>query len=147
MDGDRFVEYVERLNDVTALAVAAEPCVAERVVDRFVSRTDDYSELGFDLYEIFDLDSGDRWDLVRSHLEAQIAEQRQGLVPVFREVGRERLEAERENLLLEANALDPNRNTHTLLRLTSARERLRLRGALGGALVLNVMAETLPRAR
>src|SRR3712207_9287718 len=40
MDNDGFVEYVEWLNDVTALTVAAEPCVAERVFDRLVFRTE-----------------------------------------------------------------------------------------------------------
>lgn len=145
MDDDGFVEYAERLNDVAALAVAAEPCVAEKVFGRFVSRTYDYSELGIDIDELFELEPGDRWDLLRSHLEAQIAEQRRELASIFREVGQERLEAAREQLLLETNTLDSNRNTHTLLRLTSARERLRLRGALGGALVLNTMAETLRR--
>lgn len=84
----------------------------------------------------FDLDAGETEDLRRE------------LVPRARTLVGDvvyALEEEREHFLIEANRLDPSRNIHTMLRLTKARERLRWRGPLGGALLLNLMVETLRR--
>ncbi len=74
-----------------------------------------------------------------------LTELRQHVTLIFRRLEKELLEEEREQLLIQAYRHDPNRNIHTMLRLTKARERLRTRGALGGALVLSAMAETIRR--
>lgn len=64
--------------------------------------------------------------------------------PLLIDASMEFLESIRLELCREAESLDPNRSVHTLLRI--ARRGEKLRGRLGGAVLLKTMAEILRRA-
>lgn len=120
-----FVENVASWNLATALAIAAEPCFHERM-----------------------------FGMLRYSFHIGLDEQRHKILEHWTDVakwyghiGLERLEQFRRDLCLAAEMLDPNKNVHTMLRLTHGEDRFaRTEGRLGGAMCLLTMAETLRRA-
>jgi hypothetical protein len=140
-----FLGDVERLNDVTTLAVVTEPATFQRVFQTLRTRTYDYSELGLPLDEVFQLMAEERTDLLADFVRQQIVEHQADVSKLYAKAGVERIEEEREMLCRRARLLDPNKDVQTMLRLAPWRARLDLKGNTGGAVYLRTMAEMLRR--
>jgi hypothetical protein len=120
-----FVMSISRWNTTSALSIYAEPCFHEKLFGT--------------LHSSFPEGSDFLRENIRSHLE-------NGVGDVFFKVGLEFLEGLRGDLCVAAESLDPNKDIHTLLRLTRGERRLQhVRGTLGGSLCLLTMAEVLRR--
>jgi hypothetical protein len=61
-------------------------------------------------------------------------------------LGAGEIDRSRDNLCQNAESLDGNKTTHVLLRLMSSHERHKLRGTIGGCMLLLTMAEVIRRA-
>ena len=119
-----FCERIRRWNSIVDLVVAAEPKWFPRV-------------FGFGRYpRTFDAPDP----------RSQVVEQWGHVERVFRSLGLDRLENVRDRLTVDAEQLDHNKMVHTILRLTPRDDRLKIRGHLGGAIYILVMAEMLRRA-
>jgi len=120
----RFAERLEYWNAVAELAVALEPISYGQVF------------------------LGDC--LLPNHIKADLAvtEDAYGktAAEVLSQIGVEEIENARSELIRAAELLDPNKLVHVLLRLTAKHERLKLRGQLGGSMLLLCMAELVRRA-
>jgi len=120
----QFLEQVNKWNEITALCVATEPCAYERIFKMLRSP----SRVG----------SEEQRERIRNHFEE--------LSETYRRIGIEVIKGFRRDLCTSAEFLDPNKDVHTILRLTTGRYREKLKGRLGGCMLLLAMAETLRRA-
>ena len=118
-----FIERVARWNSLTALTIATEPFAYQAIFHKL------------------------KWSLEieLEEQEARIERHWEELTKIYESIGLERLEAVRKELCIARDMLDHNKTLHTLLRLSNAPTRERLKGAIGGAMLLLVMAETLRR--
>ena len=118
------VHLVDEWHAVTEVAVATDPYTHEQVFGTF------------------------RWPAGRdqSAQRNQIAQHWRDVVEVYRQAGLDWVEEARQEVCLAAERLDPNKEIHLLLHLANPEARRRLRGNLGGAMLLLSMAETLRRA-
>jgi hypothetical protein len=109
---------------VAALAILAEPTVHQRL----------FGQLRFPFHRGFE-------DQVRQ-IDAHWTEVERS----FSSLGLDQLEKARADLCVSAEMLDPNKDIHTLIRLTRGEHRLtHIKGKLGGAMCLLSMAETFRR--
>lgn len=116
-----FLDHVCKWNEITALCVATEPCVYERIFNVLKSPA------GVDF----------------SEQQRRIREHWKELAKYYQKVGLKTLEDFRQDLCVNAEFLDPNKEVHMILRLMTGRYREKVKGKLGGALQLLTMAETL----
>lgn len=140
---ESFLREVEHWNDVAALAIASEPCVYRRMF-RHERLTDlGPNELGLSIREYRTLGTDERWEKIADVQERHTEEHREVLTRRYSTIGLEHLERIRQQLCLEAEKIYKDKDILTLLRLTRGRKPLEIEGALGGALLLRIMAETL----
>lgn len=125
--GERFRERVRRWNEVTSLAVAAEPFTFSKL-------------FGYYGLPATYLEKEEEFDqAVRSQLD--------GYKEVLQNIGLDGVKKIISEICREAEKLEPNKEVHLMLRLTERRYRLdRVRGKLGGAMHLLAMAETIRRS-
>jgi hypothetical protein len=121
---DGFSECIERWHDVTAVAILAEPVSAERMFGRL--RMPPGRSVG------------DQRDRTRAYWNE--------LSKLFHAVGLNRIEAARKEMCEEVLLMDPNKDFHNLIRLTVRRTGLDVRGDIGLAICVRVMAEAVRRA-
>jgi hypothetical protein len=74
-----------------------------------------------------------------------VAEHWSGVSAWYAELGLDRVEKLRQEVCIAAELQDPNKRIHTLIRLAGSDLMLKARGALGGSLMLLLMAEILRR--
>lgn len=120
-----FCVKVNEWNDDVALAAVFEPCVYTKIFRHIRYRVSPYTD------EIY---------------QADLIAYRERMYPLLIEVGLEKVEEKRAGLCRMAEIIDPNKDLHTLLRLTNSDTRLKIKGKVGGAMLLLTMAETLRRA-
>lgn len=137
---DGAAEALERWNDIAALAIGTEPCQYERVVGGFITIP---NQLLDDVLAVTDMDRAINDAMAKLH--TQVDDYQEQLLPYYQQAGIERLEEARQQLCTAAERLDPNKDVHTLLRLVRGDTRLKLRGPLGGCMLLLTMAEILRR--
>lgn len=78
--------------------------------------------------------------------QEQLTEYINKLLLHYKELGIDRVEEIRKRLCVAAEKLDPNKDVHSILRLTRGEMRIkRVKGRLGGAIYLLTMAEMLRR--
>ena len=119
-----FTQLVSRWNDIVALCVLTEPCFYENIFHSLK-----YSPLvGFEEQ--------------RKRIEKHWGD----IVHCYQALDVDELEKIRGELCLDAEMLDENKDVHTLLRLSHGGFRQKVKGRLGGALVVKTMAEMLRRA-
>lgn len=137
---DNAAAAVERWNHVAELTIATEPCFYERVVGGFISVPDeliDHTHAVNDYHQAI--------DVAMKNLRERIDEHRERLKPFYLQAGIDELENVRQELCTSAESLDPNKELHTLIRLVQGDSRVKLRGPIGGCMVLLTMAEILRR--
>ena len=117
------VEQVRMLDELVSLAIAVEPGTFRRLFGSVTS-------YGWDTH-----------DLQVKRIEAH----RQRLMPLFRDTNLAAVSDAHRKLCEEAMKLDPNKSVHTLIRLGSASLRLEVQGTLGGAVLVDTMAEMVRR--
>jgi len=115
---------VEKVDELVSAAVAGEPCAFLRLFRSVRS-------YGIDTHEI---------------QIKRIKEHRERLLPLFRAAGREEIAEVHRELCDAATQIDPNKVVHTILRLTDSALRLeQVQGRLGGAILVDTMAEIVRR--
>ncbi len=120
-----FTEQILLWNRVSALASAVEPCFFERLF-QVLSKP---ARRSFETQEKM---ISEHWETVKQ---------------CFLDMGIDQLETYRRELTIAAEMLDPNKNVHILLRLISGKSRIdRIKGNLGGAMILLSMAEMIRRS-
>lgn len=136
-----FVQNIEHWNDIVALIVALEPCFSQRLSGGKVSIP---SELV--AFEQGGTDIEQRLDQAYARLLGEIDNHWARIEPILHGIGLAKLEDIRQEICIQSQLLDPNKELHTLLRLERGDRRFDLRGHIGGAVYLNAMAEMLRRA-
>jgi hypothetical protein len=112
-------------NRTSAVAILAEPCVHQQL----------FGVLHFPFHRGFE----EQLRLVDQHWHV--------VQDCLLSIGQEALEKTRVDLCINSELMDPNKDVHTLLRLSRGEKRLtEVRGNLGGSMCLLSMAETLRRA-
>ena len=111
-------------NQIPELITLLEPCHLQRIDQRF------------------------KWSAFVGEEETErgIDEIRAVVHSVIRALGREFCEELHQDLCVDTQILDDNRDVHTILRLGGYRIREKLRGKIGGAVLVRTMAEVLRRA-
>lgn len=123
--GQEFPEIIHKWNRIAELAAATEPCFYEQL----------FGIIKASFFEGVD------------EQRRRIADHWSSLVKWYQKIGLETVEKYRQELCIAAESLDPNKNLHTTLRLTHGESRIeRIKGKIGGALLLLTMAEMLRRA-
>src|SRR5207248_2219545 len=107
-----FVQDIEHWNDIVALIVALEPCFSQRLSGGKVSIP---SELV--VIEQGDTDIEQRLDQAYARLLAEIDNHWARVEPILQGIGLTRLEEIRQELCIQCELLDRNKDLHTLLRL------------------------------
>ena len=140
----QYLQHTQRWNDIVSLLVAAEPCFYERIFQhlqvnlfqthptqrRWVPEDDSDTIMNASFKELrAEIDQ--HWDDVENH---------------YRTLDVNRLIQLHQDLCVQTQMLDKNRDVHTLLRLGKNKLRLEPEGQLGGAMLLRTMAEVLRRA-
>lgn len=120
---EEFRSRITEWNEISAIAVASEPCEYVGI----------FGSLSIPVY------------LSTEEQLRKIEEYRNALVPVFESIGLDNIKAKIQELCISGQRLDPNRDIQTMLRLARKKTLLTLEGRLGGALVLRTMAEMLRR--
>jgi hypothetical protein len=123
-DSDNFKEEIQEWNDITSLAILAEPCIYESIFHSLSAR--------------LPLDFETLWKHITEHWE--------DVDQCYRSVGIDFLKVAHQEVCIAIQRLDPNTDMHTILRLGSGKLRLELEGKLGGAIHLHSTAEVLRRA-
>lgn len=139
--GASVVQAIERWNNVTALAVALEPCFYQRLSGGSVTIPPELIEFAGQERDIEKLT-----DAAYARLLDQLDQHWLNVAPILRTIGPAGLEEVRQELCIECERVDPNKDLHVLLRLERGDERFKLKGHIGGAVYLNTMAEMLRRA-
>lgn len=117
-----FSQLINRWNDIVSLAVAAEPHTYTKIFG--ILRHSAFSN------------AEEQRRLINQHWQ----EFKESLI----KIGLEKIERVREDLCVDAERLDSNKDVHIILRLTEGENRLRtIKGRLGGAIYLETMAEML----
>ncbi len=114
---------IDYWNNEAALAIAIEPYAYQKVFNRLR-----YSSL---------LGFGGQRERITKHFA--------NLMEPYCAVGIEKIESIRQDLCANAEMLDPNKRLHIMIRLMKAEERLKLKGRIGGCILLLTMAEMLRR--
>jgi hypothetical protein len=140
-----FLDYVERLNDLATMAVATEPCVFGRMFGTQRLRAVYPEELGIGFEEFGNLTEEERFDRGWKVHESTIAEQSEELAAYYRRAGLDRLRAAHQELCIDAERLNGDKDVLTLLRLARGRKPLEVRDEVGAALLIRIMAEVLRR--
>jgi hypothetical protein len=140
-----YLREIEHWNDIASLAIATEPCTYRRMFEHERLADLGPKELGISVAEFRALTNDERWERVGEGQERRTEEHRGELARRYRDIGLKRLEEERQQLCLEAEKRYGDKNVLTLLRLAKGRRPLEITGALGGALLLRIMAETIRR--
>lgn len=115
---------IDHWSNVAALVIATEPCAYEKV---FYSLK--YSPPFLDL---------------KTQCE-HISQHCRNLTEHYRAIGIEEIERIRQDLCADAEMLDPNNRLHMMIRLMKAEARVKMKGKLGGCILLLTMAEMLRR--
>lgn len=120
----KFEERFQLWNRTTAIAIASEPYFFQQLFNT-VRRPIIISQ------DEFDQRTKSHWEDVKQS---------------YKSLGLEQLEIMRRDLCIAAEMLDPNKNVHTLLRLTQGASRFEnIKGRLGGSIILLSMAEIIRR--
>ncbi|MEN6488943.1 MAG: hypothetical protein ABFD66_08685 [Smithella sp.] len=115
---------IDHWNNVAALLIATEPCAYEKVF---------YS---LKYYPPF-------MDLETQH--ERIGQHCTNIIRNYREIGIVKIERIHQDLCADAEMLDPNKHLHMMIRLMKAESRRKMKGKLGGCILLLTMAEMLRR--
>ncbi|MEW8701862.1 MAG: hypothetical protein AB2601_20570 [Candidatus Thiodiazotropha sp.] len=78
-------------------------------------------------------------------LEKKLDQHRRGVTSVIKNTGLEAAEKMRSQLCIDAEMLDANKVIHVLLRLMNTRARQKLKGEIGGSVLILSMAEIIRR--
>lgn len=143
--GESFLHEVERANDFAELVIATEPCVYERMFGRRRVPGLEPENLGIGVEEYLAFDSETRWERITEFQERGIEDHSEELAAYYRNAGVEYLEEVRERLCIDSERLYKDKNVLNLLRLARGRVPLGIEGAVGAALLVRIMAETLRR--
>lgn len=119
-----FVQLINRWNDIVALCVLIEPCFYEKIFQSLKYPP----SIGYE----------EQKNRIKRHWDE--------LLNNFRENDVDKLEKIYGDLCISAEMLDQNKDIHTLLRLSQGRFRQKVKGKLGGSLLIKSMAEVLRRA-
>lgn len=114
---------LEFWHDITELAIVTEPCVYERIFNVITHQ-----------YNI----SFSKFNRLRNDIWRNIR-------PLYAKMTTETINSYRGELCIQAERLNNNKDLNTLIRMVKSEERLKYRGAIGGAIYLHTMAETLRR--
>ena len=139
-----YLQSTQRWNDIVSLLVATEPCFYERI----------FLHLHVNLFQTRPLQR--QWsqeDDSETIMDASFKNLREGIDRHWNDIANhyhtldvDRLKQLHQDLCVQTQMLDKNREVHTLLRLGKSKLRLDLEGQLGGAMLLQTMAEVLRRA-
>src|SRR6266542_5125324 len=128
ISSERFNLEVCRWNEIVSLAVSAEPFT--------------YSQL-FGVYKMPAMGNGSNEATFRREMENQ----RTNCKNILKEIGIDKVNQILSDLCRQAESLEPNTDVHRILRFTADRYRIeRVKGKLGGAVLLLTMAEMIRRA-
>ena len=116
---------MKQWNQDEATVVMCEPCVYSKIFHKLRFRISPYT------YE--------------AH-QVAVASYKDFVYPLLIDIGLQEIESKRTVLCQMAEVIDPNKDLHTLLRLANAETRLKIKGEIGGAMLLLTMAETLRRS-
>ncbi|MBN4080787.1 hypothetical protein JYT44_00340 [Caldithrix abyssi] len=119
-----FLKKLPYWNSVTSLAIATEPCIFGSMFET-LSRPVTISKESFN---------------------KMIEEHWVNIVQLYKGIEEGQIDEIRRDLCTNAEILDTNKNVHTMIRLMQGKKRLKIKGRLGGALHLIIMAEMLRRA-
>jgi len=117
------VEVLDRWTSIADLAIATEPWMYAQI---FRSHTV-------------------RGPLTPEQFQQRVREHGTEVAEIYRRLTVDDVDELRQALCIDAEAFDPNRDVHTLLRLGNE-QRMQLEGRLGGAILFRTMAELLRRA-
>ena len=119
-----FSERITYWNDLATLAIVTEPCVYEAIFHRFSIPV----------------------QIEEESFRVALGDYCKSLSELYKRLKKVQIHQFRQDLCIAAELLDHNPGVHTLLRLGSGEMRLKLRGKLGGALLIKAMAEMIRRA-
>jgi len=120
---EEFSRLINKWNDVATLAIASEPCFFSYLFGTLKHPpTISYEE------------QLARIEVHRNRLREEYL--RIGIEPIKEIVG---------DLCVSVEIIEPNKNIHSLLRFMDGQQRLKIRGNLGGAIILKSMAEIIRR--
>lgn len=139
-----YLQHIQRWNDIVSLLVATEPCFYESI----------FLHLQVNLFQthptqrrwVPDDDSDTMMNASFKELRAEIDQHWDEVANHYRTLDVDRLKQLHQDLCVQTQMIDKNREVHTLLRLGKSKLRLELEGQLGGAMLLLTMAEVLRRA-
>ena len=121
--GDSFPARMQHWHELTRLAIISEPPSCDGILGRLR------------------MPPGRTTEQQRAQIRAYAAE----VAPLFRSAGLERIEAARRELCREAGLIEENKDILNLARLSLWRTDLDLRGRIGLAMHLRIMAEAIRR--
>ncbi len=86
-----------------------------------------------------------RWsfDISKEEQKRRLEEHNQLVIQFCKHVTEEQIFNIRQELCTKAELLEPNKNLHTMIRFTIGKYTLKLKGKLGGAIILLLMAEII----
>ncbi|MCF8112012.1 MAG: hypothetical protein K9J85_11050 [Desulfobacteraceae bacterium] len=119
------LQTFNRWNDLAALSIAVEPWAYEKVFHK-VRYFPPFIEI----------------EEQRERVTIHFTQLRR----LFEDIGQEKIEKARQNLCCNAENLDPNKRLHVMMRLMKPDEFLKLKGRIGGCMLIITMAEMLRRA-
>lgn len=86
-----------------------------------------------------------RWsfDITKEEQKRRLEEHKQLVIQFCNHITEEQIFYIRQELCIKAELLEPNKNLHTMIRFTIGKYTLKLKGELGGAIILLLMAEII----
>lgn len=117
-------ETINKWNDVATLAILTEPYLFGNL----------YYTLRIPIF------------MNRTEFDEEISEHWNNISLIYSSVELDTLEELIEALCVDADFLDGNKSIYSILRFTNSEARLKVRGSLGGAILLRSMAEMIRRA-
>lgn len=118
-----FIEKVKYFDEITTLAILLEPW--------------NYSYISDTLTHPLTFSADQQKKLLEQHVKSAKS--------FCHNLTEEQIFDVRQQLCTKAELLDPNKNIHTLIRFMSGNNIVKVKGKLGGAMVLLLMAETIRR--
>jgi hypothetical protein len=137
----QYTQNTQKWNDMVALIVATEPCFYQTIFHSMKLRSPQlmmHLEPGSNPDTMFDTGYEAQYVEIDKHWD--------DLISHYHAIGVEHLKRLHNDLCAFSQMLDDNRDVHTILRLGKGSFRLKLKGQLGGAMLLQTMAEMVRRA-
>ncbi|PKO08029.1 MAG: hypothetical protein CVU40_17445 [Chloroflexi bacterium HGW-Chloroflexi-2] len=114
---------INYINDITSLAIATEPCF--------------YTEIFNNLKYSPRISAEEQWTNINTY--------KTHLKEYYLQIGIEPIKEMTRTLCISAEMLEHNKNIHSLLRFMNGRQRLKIKGNLGGSILLKSMSEIIRR--